>query len=69
MLVGIIAELTIMVTFIFGIFIIFTQGILPIYNHSNSIQETKVGSSNGVIQECVKDSVIIENGKVIIKCK
>ena len=69
MLVGIIAELTIMVTFIFGIFIIFTQGILPIYNQINSIQETKVESSNDVIQECVKDSVIIENGKVIIKCK
>ena len=69
MLVGIIAELTIMVTFIFGIFIIFTQGILPMYNHSNSIQETKVESSNDVIQGCVKDSVIIENGKVIIKCK
>ena len=69
MLVGIIAELTIMVTFIFGIFIIFTQGILPIYNQIDSIQETKVGSSNDVIQGCVKDSVIIENGKVIIKCK
>lgn len=69
MLVGIIAELTIMVTFIFGIFIIFTQGILPIYNQINSIQETKVESSNNVIQGCVKDSVIIENGKVIIKCK
>lgn len=69
MLVGIIAELTIMVTFIFGIFIIFTQGILPIYNQINSIQETKVESSNDVIQGCVKDSVIIENGKVIIKCK
>lgn len=69
MLVGIIAELTIMVTFIFGIFIIFTQGILPMYNHSNSIQEPKVEVSNDVIQGCVKDSVIIENGKVIIKCK
>ena len=50
MLVGVIAELTIIATFIFGIFIIFTQGILPMYNHSNSIQEPKVQVSNDVIQ-------------------
>jgi len=68
-IIGIIAELTIIVTCIFGIYIVFTQGILPIYNHSNSKQETKVESSNDFIQGCIKDSVIIENGKVIIKCK
>ena len=66
---GIIAELTIMVTFIFGIFIIFTQGILPIHNQNNVITETKLESYNNELSGCTKDSVIIENGKVIIKCK
>ena len=63
---GIIVELAIIV---FIIYTIFTQGILPMYNHSNSIQRTKVESFNDAIQGCIKDSVIIENGKVIIKCK
>ena len=63
---GIIVELAIIV---FIIYTIFTQGILPMYNHSNSMQETKVESYNDVIQGCIKDSVIIENGNVIIKCK